>query len=56
MRPFVQSNPLHEAMTAYKAAMSMEPGSLARIVNSLAAHSHGRLYLDLEALRRELTS
>ncbi|MES1151292.1 MAG: tetratricopeptide repeat protein [Dongia sp.] len=47
---------LNAAMEAYKTAMRLEPGSFARIVNSLAAHRHGRLDLDLDALRRELTS
>lgn len=46
---------LNAAMEAYKTAMRLEPGSFARIVNSLAAHSHGRLYLDLDALKRELS-
>jgi tetratricopeptide (TPR) repeat protein len=47
---------LDAAIAAYKQALKLEPESFARIVNSLAAHSRGRLYLDFAALRRALAS
>ena len=42
------------ALSAYGTALRLDPRGFARIVNSLAAHPKGELWLDLAALRRAL--
>jgi tetratricopeptide (TPR) repeat protein len=42
------------ALEAYRRVMRQTPEAFARIVNTLAAHAHGTLWLDFAALRRDL--
>jgi tetratricopeptide (TPR) repeat protein len=47
---------LEAAMPRYARAFALQPDTFGRIANALCSEPHGRLWLDLEALKRALAA